>query len=229
MKTLTKLFRNLVLIICSLFWLSNVQAQSKGENIFIIHDAVGQPDSIITIYVEIINQDYFLGFQFDLPLPAGFSYVSGSAWLNPARKIVHLINGDVLPGTNTLRIISFALGGGYYLGNNGIIATFGLNNTAQIANYQLISENVIIGNAQNQNIVTGTIHGTVNIMPGGKVSGDSNCDGVVNVMDVINTVSYITGNIPPWFCFQNTDLDGNLLVNVADVVGTVNIILSGSK
>ena len=72
MKTLTHHLRTMILVICSLFWLSNVQAQSKGENIFIIHDAVGQPDSIITIYVEIINQDNFLGFQFDLPLPAVF-------------------------------------------------------------------------------------------------------------------------------------------------------------
>lgn len=226
MKTLKKSFHMLLPAICCLVWLSAAQAQPKGENIFIIHDAVGQPDSLITMYVEIINQDYFMGFQFDIPLPSGLSYVSGSAWLNPARRVNHVIQATILPGTNILRALAYTFSGVNFIGNSGLIATFKLNTSAQIVNYQLISENVIIENANGQNLVTVSIHSTVFITPYGSVPGDSNGDGIVNLFDVISTLGYIQGNIPEFFCYQNASLSTNhLLITVADVIGTVNIIL----
>jgi len=60
------------------------------------------------------------------------------------------------------------------------------------------------------------------------LSGDSNCDGEVNVMDVITTINYILGNNPQPFCFENADVNLDGIVNVIDVIGTVNIIMSGN-
>ena len=57
--------------------------------------------------------------------------------------------------------------------------------------------------------------------------GDSNCDGVVNVIDAVTTVNYIMGANPEPFCFDNADVNGDGIINVIDVVGTVNIILGG--
>ncbi len=57
--------------------------------------------------------------------------------------------------------------------------------------------------------------------------GDSNCDGSVNVIDVLTTVNYILGNNPQPFCFENADVNGDGSVNAIDVIGTVNIILGG--
>ncbi|HHN48583.1 MAG TPA: hypothetical protein ENN08_06615 [Bacteroidales bacterium] len=57
--------------------------------------------------------------------------------------------------------------------------------------------------------------------------GDSNCDGEVNVMDVIATVNYIQGMNPQPFCFENADVNGNGSVNAIEVIGTVNIIITG--
>jgi uncharacterized protein (TIGR02145 family) len=57
--------------------------------------------------------------------------------------------------------------------------------------------------------------------------GDSNCDGEVNVMDVISTVNYIQGLNPQPFCFENADVNTDGSVNAIDVIGTINIILSG--
>lgn len=59
--------------------------------------------------------------------------------------------------------------------------------------------------------------------------GDSNCDDLVNVLDVVNTVNYILGAAPEPFCFGNADLDADGVINVVDVVATVNIIIAGSK
>ncbi len=71
-----------------------------------------------------------------------------------------------------------------------------------------------------------SIHGT----PSNPVTpGDSNCDGVVNVLDVITTVNYITGNNPAPFCFENADVTNDGTINVLDVIATVNIVTGGKK
>ncbi len=59
--------------------------------------------------------------------------------------------------------------------------------------------------------------------------GDANCDGLVNVLDVVTIVSYVLGNNPQPFCFDNADLNNDGVINVIDVVGTVNIITGGTK
>jgi hypothetical protein len=225
MKTITHPFRKTLLIICSLFWLSGAQAQTYGENIFIIHDAVGQPDSTVVIYLEILNENWVVAFHMDLPLPDGFSYVNGSAILNPARKINHLIQGSLLSGTNILRIISFTLAGGPYIGNSGIIATFALNTPMQTADYLLVPDSVILGGINGDNVLSGVVNGTVYITPQGPIPGDANCDGLVNVNDVITAIHYVLGNIPKPFCFANADLDDELEVDVSDVVAIIYIVL----
>ncbi|NLN95096.1 MAG: T9SS type A sorting domain-containing protein [Bacteroidales bacterium] len=59
--------------------------------------------------------------------------------------------------------------------------------------------------------------------------GDSNCDDLVNVLDVVNTVNYILGAEPEPFCFENADVNADGVINVVDVVATVNIIITGNK
>ncbi len=55
--------------------------------------------------------------------------------------------------------------------------------------------------------------------------GDSNCDGVVNVLDVVVSTNYILGGNPQPFCFINADVNNDGIINILDLVGTVNIIL----
>jgi hypothetical protein len=59
--------------------------------------------------------------------------------------------------------------------------------------------------------------------------GDANCDGMVNIQDVITIVNFIMGSNPQPFCFENADVNSDGFINVTDVVGTVNIILGGSR
>jgi hypothetical protein len=227
MKTLIKSLRILLPTICSLFWLSTAQSQTYGENILIIHDAVGKPDSTVVIYAEIINDEEFACYMFDLPIPEGFTYVTGSAANNPGRNTIGMINPSILDGTNTLRIIGFHWVNGPWPGNDGVVCTFELNTPDQTGIYQLVPDSAFILSSSNltDNIVSGIFDGIVYITPEGSVSGDANCDGVVNVVDVIKTIQYIMGIIEKPFCFANADLNSDILVNIEDVVGTINIIL----
>ncbi len=53
--------------------------------------------------------------------------------------------------------------------------------------------------------------------------GDANCDGVVNVLDVIAISSYYLGNALDPFCFGNADVNQDGIIDVLDVIETVHI------
>ena len=55
--------------------------------------------------------------------------------------------------------------------------------------------------------------------------GDSNCDGVVNINDLVHTVNYILGMSPIPFCFDNADFNGDGTVDANDLVLTINLIM----
>jgi hypothetical protein len=63
---------------------------------------------------------------------------------------------------------------------------------------------------------------------GGLIPGDANCDGLVNVSDVISQVNYIMNLNPQPFCFDNADVNGDGVINVTDVTETINLIMAGN-
>jgi len=66
------------------------------------------------------------------------------------------------------------------------------------------------------------VHGeTITTLP-----GDSNCDGEVDVIDVITTINYVLVFNPSPFCPENADVTGDGAIDVLDVIATVNIILN---
>lgn len=66
---------------------------------------------------------------------------------------------------------------------------------------------------------------TLNVVEQFGFPGDANCDGVVNVLDIVAISAYINGQNPQPFCPDNADLNFDGLINVLDVVLTINIIL----
>lgn len=63
---------------------------------------------------------------------------------------------------------------------------------------------------------------------GPDLPGDANCDGNVDVLDIITIVNYIMGASPDPFCFENADINQDVAVDVLDIIGTVNIIMGGN-
>ncbi len=53
--------------------------------------------------------------------------------------------------------------------------------------------------------------------------GDANCDGSVDVLDVIAIVNYFLELDPQPFCFVNADVNQDGKIDILDVVGTINI------
>ena len=54
--------------------------------------------------------------------------------------------------------------------------------------------------------------------------GDANGSMSVDVADVVTEIAYLTGNNPQPFIFEAADVNADQVVNILDIVGTVNII-----
>lgn len=61
------------------------------------------------------------------------------------------------------------------------------------------------------------------------IPGDANCDGAVNLMDLIAISGHIMNQNPEPFCFVNADINGDGVINVIDAIQVVNIILGGTN
>lgn len=61
----------------------------------------------------------------------------------------------------------------------------------------------------------------LNIMP-----GDANCDGSVNLLDLITISNRILNLNPQPFCFDDADVNQDGIINLLDMIDTVNIILN---
>jgi len=203
------------------------KAQMPEKNLLEIHDAVGLPQSTVVIDVEMQNKQPITAFLSDIPLPSGFSYIAGSAVLNPLRQVDHIVGSNTIPGTNIFRVVAVSVTGAAFLGYTGIVVSFKLNTPSQTGNYMLEPEYCSMAGSYRSDPLEDCIHGIVSIIESMPLtSGDSNCNESVNVMDVITTVKYMLGDNPQPFCFENADVNGDGIINVLDAVDTIDIILN---
>lgn len=61
--------------------------------------------------------------------------------------------------------------------------------------------------------------------PGSIILGDANCDGMVDVLDVVTSINHIIGFNPDPFCFENANINSDEVIDILDVVSIINIIL----
>lgn len=58
------------------------------------------------------------------------------------------------------------------------------------------------------------------------ISGDSNDDDVVNIVDAVNTVNYILNKVTGTFVFEAADVNKDGSISVSDVTGTTSLIMA---
>lgn len=134
----------------------------SASNILQIHDASGEPYDTITVYVEIINDDPFVAFQFDLPLPEQLTYLLNSTCLTE-RSVDHIIISSII-NSDTLRILSYSPTNTSFTGNSGNVAYFKLVAGNVPGTYPLNLVNPIISDSNSTNILTDTVNGIVTIL-----------------------------------------------------------------
>ncbi len=133
---------------------------ANAQNIMKVHDVTAQVGEVITIELEIVNEDQFVGFNLDIPLPQGFEYVEGTAQL--FRDDGHFFNFSILEG-NIARMISAAIPTTPFSGNDGVIVSFDLETPQTEGSYTLAIVDAVIVDANGDNIMTGSEPGTVTL------------------------------------------------------------------
>ncbi len=117
-----------LLTLFAVFSIASVFAQSRDNgNIMLIRDIDAEPGDIVTVELEIINDDEVAGFNIDILIPPGFEFQEGTAQL--FRDIDHqfvISTPDVdydLEGT-VVRVIAFSIELNTFTGNEGVIFSF---------------------------------------------------------------------------------------------------------
>jgi len=134
-----------------------------GANTMVISSASMGPNQNFSIQVDINNSNAFVAFQFDLPIPAGFSFVTGSALLNPVRANGHIVQASIIPG-NILRVIGFSFNNAPFNGTSGSVVSFQMTSGTIPGAYPLTLIDPVIGNANSVNILTGSTNGTATVL-----------------------------------------------------------------
>jgi len=121
------------------------------------------PNTEFSVLLVAENTDPFVAFQVDLPIPAGFNYIAGSAVLNAARISGHTLSASMLEG-NILRLIGYSVGNTPFIGNSGTLASFSLRSGAVPATYALTLNQPVLSDNQTNNILTSSGNGTVTVI-----------------------------------------------------------------
>ena len=94
-------------------------------NILSIGDYTCYLNSTVTIGVNLDNEDDIAGFQFDINIPEGMTYVANSVAKTDRLLPQHILQAQMM-GSNILRVLCFSMPSANILGDSGDIITFQL-------------------------------------------------------------------------------------------------------
>ncbi len=212
-----------------------LQEGLSGNNM-LLNDVNAYAGSVITVEMEIINEDLFAGFNLDIPLPAGFTYVPGSAELYRANG--HTLSFDILAG-NVARALSFAIPTTNFSGNSGIVLSFDLQTPPSAGSHTLNITNAVITDSGGNNILTAVYPGNIVlqalpdavpldiklILEGAYTPGETylmqtalNAEGIIPLAHPFQpTLPYFGNNNPVWY-YTGTETTSAIPVNAVDWV-----------
>jgi len=140
-----------------------MSSQLKAGNVLKIGQYSVTPNTEVTILLEAENDNSFVAFQVDVPIPEGFKYVDGSAVLNASRISGHVLSANLLTG-NILRLIGYSVNNTPFVGNSGALMSFKLKSGTVPSTYSLALSQPMLGNSLSQNILTSAVNGSVTVL-----------------------------------------------------------------
>lgn len=198
---------------------------------FVVGDFSIAPGETKEMSISLTNEIDYTAFQFDLTLPEGVAIAKEDGEylvsLDKDRKADHtLVVGEV--GSNTYRFLCYSMTNADIKGNSGSLITVSL--TAD-ENTEEGTKNVDLQAAL---LVTSSAASLVpddsssDLIVSGRVLGDANNDGEVNVADLAAIVNCILDKAPEGYDKNMADINGDGDVNVADIAAEVNVLLYGT-
>ncbi len=222
MKWFRYYFKVLLVSALSLASRGNLDA----SNTMMISSATVGAGETFTLQLKISNTGQFVAFQFDLPIPTGFSYISQSAVFDSARINGHQLVSQIIAGGIVLRIMAYSQNNVPFVGDSGTIISFKLKSGTLPGTYPLLLQSPVIADSSGINILTASINGSIDIM----------------APDILITESILQFDRTPLgnsttrtFSIQNT---GNLPLNITtisvnspyfEVIGNAGLVINSGQ
>ena len=115
---------------------------ASSTNILSIGNYTGAEGEILTIDINLANEDEVSGFQFDIPINEGFTYVNGSIVKSSRCSPNHIIIAQVI-SSGDLRVLCYTLQDTNISGNDGAIASLQIL-LGEEGTYDLSLENIVL-------------------------------------------------------------------------------------
>lgn len=148
----------------------NLSAKAFAPNIIIGSDVSGFVNDTISYPIKIKNTEAFTAFQFDLLMPTGIEIIPNSILLTNRATSSHAISYSTLPN-GVIRIIAYSINQSLFQGDSGAVCTIKLKLNNDPNEYPVTISNGIIGNINNQNIISSIQNGKIIINSKTKIYG----------------------------------------------------------
>ncbi len=146
----------------------NAVYEQTGENLIsIATDYYGYFDDVVTIAVDLTNDNYVAGTEMIIDLGENLTFVEGSLALSDRAENQSTngwtVTGNVLPG-NRLKVTTFNLVKDYYVGNEGTIFTFQVRCARVVSINELAISGLIVGTPDATQLEVGISNGQLQIL-----------------------------------------------------------------
>jgi len=183
------------------FTVINLNAVAFAINELRMKNISGRSGYPIWIDFSINNMEPFVGFQFDLVLPSVLTFMPDSIKLTN-RKSDHVVSFNMITD-NKLRVVAYSPGKQPFSGSDGNVVSIGFILKGTGGNYNIGLENVIISDAEANNIVSAYYPSYVNIKSPNIFGSTAIQFSEVSVLDTAEVVYPITNNGNDTLIVQN--------------------------
>ena len=184
---------------------------------------------VVALILE--NDEQFTAFQTDLILPEGLSVDQEDDEfmfdLTGRKASDHAIISK-LRHDGAIRMVSFSIGVKPYSGNSGPLVIIHLTASDDFTGPVSIElKNSILANLNGEECALPSESCSVALLEQ-MIPGDTNGDGMVDINDVTNLISYILAGCSSSFHIENADLIDDGVVDINDVTALIDKILNGT-
>ena len=185
--------------------------------------------TFLTVMLTNPGEEKYNGYQFDLRLPNGFELVeddSGFEYELSGRYSTKRVNVSINErSSGNYRLMCYSFNNTVITGNEGplIKLYFKADDNVEDGLYEGSLVNALLSRNDGNSVNCPKM--VFEIQVGETTMGDVNIDYVVDVADAMKTVMHILKVEQKDFHFKYADMDGNGMVDVADVMAIVDIIL----
>ena len=131
------------------------------SNVLILGDVEVEEGGSVRVPVSIENTDIITGFQFDVTLPEGVTFMEDSLFTTPRiwDHQVYATQNDQI-----LSVFAYSMNLNPIAGNTGLVFEFAIQTGPGVTTYPLIINNLILAQSDMQNVATDSDFGIINIL-----------------------------------------------------------------